>query len=95
MVGLTMLYAEAVGLEPTVVPVFLLPWRKCKRQLKQVGNVVTVLAGPSLVQRNVELHASRVTLVSTFDHDSNSTFLSSLKRGMAQSSAATVDGDWS
>ena len=95
MVGLTLFYAEAVGLEPTVAPVILLPWRKCKRQLNQVGNVVTVLPGPSLVQRNVELHASRVTLVSTFDHDSKSTLLSSLKRGMAQSSAATADGDWS
>ena len=95
MVGFTMLFAEAVGLESTVAPVILLPWRKCKRQLKQIGNVVTVLPGSSLVQRNVELHANRVTLVSTFDHDSKSTFLSSLKRGMAQSSAATADGDWS
>ena len=95
MVGLTLFYAEAVGLEPTVAPVILLPWRKCKRQLKQVGNVVTVLPGPSLVQRNVELRASRVTLASTFAHDSQSTFLSSLKRGTAQSSAATGDGDWS
>jgi len=30
MVGLTMLFAEAVGLESTVAPVILLPWRKCK-----------------------------------------------------------------
>ena len=95
MVGLTMLFAEAVGLEPTMAHVILLPWRKCKRQLKQVGNVATVLPGLSLVQRIVELHASRVTLVFTFGHDSKSTFLSSLKRGTAQSSAATSDGDWS
>ena len=95
MVGLTMFYVEAIGLESTVAPVILLPWQKYKRQLNQVGNVVTVLPDPSLVQRNVELHASRVTLVSTFAHDSKSTFLSSLKRGMAQSSAVTADGDWS
>ena len=95
MVGLTMFYAEAVGLESTVAPVILLPWRKCKRQLKQVGNVANVLPGLSLVQRIVELHASRVTLVIKFSHDNKSTFLSSLKRGTAQSSAATGDGDWS
>ena len=95
MVGLTMLYAEAVGLVSTVAPAILLPWRKCKRQLKQVGNVATVLPGLSLVLRIMELHASRVTLVFTFGHDSKSTFLSSLKRGMAQSSAVAADGDWS
>ena len=95
MVGLTMLFAEAVGLESTVAPVILLPWRKYKRQLKQVGSVANVLPGLSLVQRIVELHASRVTLVFTFDHDSKSTFLSSLKRGTAQSSDATGNRDWS
>ena len=95
MVGLTVLFAEAVGLELTVAAVILLPWRKCNRQLKQVGNVANVLPGLSLVQRIVELHASRVRLVFIFDHGSKSTFLSSLKRGTAQSSAATGDGDWS
>ena len=88
-----MLFAEAVGLESTVAPVILLPWRKCKRQLKQIGNVANVLPSLSLVQRIAELHANRVTLVFTFDHDSKSTFLSSLKRGTAQSSAATGDRD--
>ena len=95
MVGLTMLFAEAVGLESTVAPVILLPRRKYKRQLKQVGSVANVLPGLSLVQRIVELHASRVTLVFTFDHDSKSTFLSSVKRGKAQSFAATGERDWS
>ena len=92
MVGLTMLFAEAVGLESTVAPVILLPWRKCKRQLKQIGNLATAMPDQSLAQRIVELHASWVTLVFNFSHDNKSTFLSSLKRGTVQSPAARVMG---
>ena len=93
MVGLTVLFDEAARVGSTKAPAFLLPWQECKHQLKQVDNVAAVMLGLSLVQRIVELYASWVTFEFTLGHGGKAIFLLLLKRGTAQSSAATGDGD--